>query len=71
MKIQAIVKPGKRENKIEIENGIYFVELKEKAEKGKANISLIKLLAKHFNVSSANVRIISGFAAHKKIVEVK
>jgi hypothetical protein len=70
MKIQVIVNPGKKENKIKIENGVYLVELKERAEKGKANIALIKLLAKHFKVSSADIRIVNGLTSHKKLVEI-
>jgi len=70
MKIQVNVKPGKREDSIKIENSVYFVELRERAEKGKANIALIKLLAKHFNISSADIRILQGLTSHKKFVEV-
>ena len=71
MKIEVIVKPGKKENKITECNGKMNIQLKERAEKGKANIALIKLIAKHFKVSSSDVRIVKGFTSHNKIVEVK
>jgi uncharacterized protein YggU (UPF0235/DUF167 family) len=71
MKISISVRTGKKENKIMENNGKMNVELKERAEKGKANIALIKIIAKHFNVSSSDVRIIKGLASHNKIVEVK
>jgi len=41
-----------------------------KPEKGKANLELVKKLAKHFNVHSSQVRILSGFTSRKKIIEV-
>jgi uncharacterized protein YggU (UPF0235/DUF167 family) len=71
MIIDVNVKPGKKEGKIEVKDRIYFIEISEKAEKGKANLALIKLLSKHFKTSSANIRIIRGFSSHKKIIEVK
>lgn len=70
MKIHVNIRPGKRENSIKVENGVYFVEIRERAEKGKANIALIRLLAKHFNVSSADIKILQGLTSHKKLVEV-
>jgi len=39
-------------------------------QKGKANEEIIKKLAKHFGVSSANVRIVSGRTSKRKIVEI-
>jgi len=71
MKLQVKVSPGKKEEKIEIIDGVFEISLKERAEKGKANIALIKLLAKHFNTSSANVKIVKGLASRNKTIEVK
>ena len=71
MIIEVHAKPGKKEDKIELREGIYFIEISEKAEKGKANLALIKLLSKHFKTSSANVRILKGFSSRKKMVEIK
>ena len=71
MKIQVNVKPGRKFDKVEIEEGVYFVSLKERAEKGKANKSLIKVLAKHFNVPASNIKILHGLLSHRKIVEIK
>jgi len=39
-------------------------------ERGKANLELVKKLAKHFGVSSSQVHIITGLKSRKKIVEV-
>jgi len=35
----------------------------------KANLELIKKLAKHFKVSSSQIRIVSGLKSKRKIVE--
>ena len=71
MKLQVKVSPGKKEEKIEIIDGVFEISLKERAEKGKANIALIKLLAKHFNTSSANVKILRGLTSKNKVIEIK
>jgi len=71
MKIQVNVRPGKKTDGIKIEEGVYFVSLKERAEKGKANKALIKALARHFDVPAANIKILHGLLSHKKIVEIE
>jgi hypothetical protein len=48
-------------------DGSLVVWVKAKAEKGKANIAVVKLLSKHFG---GRVRIISGITSRQKIVEV-
>jgi len=68
MKLTVKVIPNSKENKIEKENGILIVRLKEKAEKGKANIALIKLLTKYFN---SKVRIVSGHRSRNKVIEIE
>jgi hypothetical protein len=37
---------------------------------GAANIEIIKKLAKHFGVSSANIEIKSGHRSKEKIIEI-
>ena len=39
-------------------------------EDGKANQAVIELLAKHFHVARAAVRIVSGASVRTKIVEI-
>ena len=39
-------------------------------EKGKANMELIRTLAKHFNVPQASVCIVAGTTSRRKIVEI-
>ena len=71
MIIKVKVKPNSRNQSIEQEEELYKINLKERAEEGRANIELLKLLAKHFKVSSSNIRIKSGLTSKNKILEVK
>jgi len=47
--------------------GLYFVKLKDPPEGGRANLELVRVLAKHFG---KDVKIKSGFTSKLKIVEV-
>ncbi len=55
---------------VQVEGNKIHVGLTSKPEKGKANTELVKKLAKHFNVPSSRVSIISGFKSRNKIVEI-
>ncbi|MBS7614910.1 DUF167 domain-containing protein [Candidatus Bathyarchaeota archaeon] len=55
---------------VQVEGDKILVGLTCKPEKGKANMELIKKLAKHFNTSSLNVRLVSGHKSRKKVVEI-
>ena len=68
MKYEVEVKFHK--NFIKVEGNKILVGLTSKPEKGKANLELIKKLAKHFKVPSSHVRIVSGLKSKRKIVEV-
>ncbi len=68
MKYEVEVKFHK--NFIKVEGNKIFVGLTSKPEKGKANLELIKKLAKYFKVPSSHVRIVSGLKSKRKIVEV-
>jgi uncharacterized protein (TIGR00251 family) len=70
MKIQVTVKPGSRTEEFSREGDSYIVRVKEPAREGKANQSVIKLLAEHFSVPKSQVRILSGFKSRNKVIEV-
>jgi uncharacterized protein (TIGR00251 family) len=55
---------------VQVEGDRILVGLTSKPEKGKANTELIKKLAKHFNVLSSHVNIISGLKGRRKVVEI-
>ncbi len=69
MKIKVKVKPNSSKEKIEkISNGEYEVWIKEKPVDGKANTKLVKILKKYFK---QDIRIKSGFASRKKIINIQ
>jgi uncharacterized protein (TIGR00251 family) len=59
-----------RKDFVRVNGNEIVIGITSKPEKGKANLELIKKLAKYFNVSSSQVRIISGFKSRRKIVEI-
>ena len=71
MIIKVKAKPNSSEQKIEEKEGVLHVSLKEFSEHNKANIELINLLAKHFNTSAKEIKILRGKTSRNKIVEVK
>lgn len=71
MKISVKVKPNAKQQKIEaIADGSLKISLKSPPVDGKANLELIHLLAKHFQVSKSQVMIKSGQSNKLKIVEI-
>jgi len=68
MKYEVEVKFHK--NFIKVEGNKILVGLTSKPEKGKANLELIKKLAKHFKVPSSHIRIVSGLKSKRKIIEI-
>jgi len=71
MIIKLRVKPNsEKEEIVELPDGDYLIYLKEKAEDGKANRELIKILAKKFNVHFSKIKI-KTFSGRKKIVEIE
>ena len=55
---------------IRVEGNRIIVGLTSKPEKGKANAELIKKIATYFNISSLQVKIVSGFKSRRKMVEI-
>jgi len=71
MKIEVIVKPNSSKNEIvyyDKENNILKINIKEKAEKGKANKELINFLKKYFK---KNIEIVKGTNTKKKIIKLE
>jgi len=71
MIIKVKVKPNSKENKInKISEGEYEAEISEPAEDNKANIKLVNLLSKYFDVSFRKIRI-KNPKSREKIVEIE
>jgi len=70
MIIQVQTKPNSNKNSIEkISNNQYLAHIKEPAERNKANIKLINLLAKTLKVEVKNIKI-KNPKSHNKIIEI-
>jgi hypothetical protein len=55
---------------VKVEGSKIVVGLTSKPVGGKANLELVKKLAKHFKAPSSQVKIVSGLKSRRKIVEV-
>ncbi len=72
MKIQIRVRANAKQNKVDGEvDGRLIVFVQAPAEDGKANQSVIEVLAKHFKVKKRDVKILSGEKNRDKIVEIE
>jgi len=63
------VKPNSLKSEFDESNNIAF--LKSPPQDNKANIEVIKLLAKHFKVSSSQVKIVRGFTSKEKTIKIE
>jgi len=55
---------------IKINGNNIEIGVMNKPEKGKANIEIIKKIAKLFDIPSSRVKILSGFSSRNKVIEV-
>lgn len=71
MIIHINVHPGAREEKIKkLAENTYRIDIKARAEKGKANAAVIKLLSKELDVPQKDI-IIKNPTRRRKRVEIK
>ncbi|MFH1868662.1 MAG: DUF167 domain-containing protein [Candidatus Omnitrophota bacterium] len=71
MRISVKVLPrAPKEEVVELEDGTFKAYLKAAPADGKANISLIAVLAEFFSVKKSDIKIITGLTSRKKIVEI-
>ncbi len=69
--LQIKVKPNSKQQRVEtLEDGSLVVYLKSPPVDGKANVELIQLLAKEFQVSKSCVQIQSGLTSKLKRVAI-
>jgi len=69
MIIKVLVEKGGKEI-IEKDN-LYIVYTKEKFENNKANLDVMKKIAKHFKKDINDIKIIKGLKSRNKIIEIK
>ena len=61
----------KRDEIVKKKNDEFEVRVKEKAEEGRANRAVIKVLANYFKIDESKIRLVKGFKGRKKIFEIK
>jgi uncharacterized protein (TIGR00251 family) len=71
MKILVVVTPNSREEEVVRQTDRYLVKVKEPPREGRANDSVIRLLAAHFRAPKGSVRILKGQTSKIKVVEVQ
>ena len=71
MKYNVKVKPGAKQEKIEVDGSSLIAWIKEQPERGKANQGLIDILKKYFKIPKSRIEIISGFKSKNKVVRIE
>lgn len=72
MKISVHLKPNSRhrEEVMVGDDGVLTIYTKAPAIEGRANVAAMKLLAKHFGVTSSKVKLLRGASSKYKVFEV-
>ncbi len=70
MKFKIKVFPNFSENKIKKSGEVLQIYVKEKPERNRANLAIIKLLGKHFNKPLKDIKL-KGLTSKNKMVEIK
>ena len=72
MKITVRVKPNARKNEVKkVDANSYLVSVTAPPVDGRANASMIELLARHFGKAKSRVEILKGTAGREKLVEIR
>lgn len=71
MRIKVKVKPNSNKNEFkEISPGIFEARVSVPPEKGRANKKVIELIAEHFKIPKASIKLISGQTFKEKVFEI-
>lgn len=71
MKITVVVKPNRKEEKVEkTEGNTFVVWTKMPAKENKANLDVIRQLADYFKIAKSRIDIVSGGKLKRKIIEI-
>lgn len=70
MKISIKVKTRAKSAKIEKNGEEYVIYVKEEPIENKANMAIIKLLAKYFGIPKSHISIYTGLKSKRKIIEI-
>jgi hypothetical protein len=62
---------SKKDEIVKRKDDEFEVRVKEKAEEGRANRAVIKVLANYFKIDESKIKLIKGFKERNKIFEIK
>ena len=72
MKIFVKVKPNARKNEVKkIDTEHYMISTVATPENGKANESIIELIADFFRIGKTKIHIVKGLTTKEKIIEIE
>jgi uncharacterized protein len=73
MKITVHIVPNASRDEItgRTDDGGYRIKVQSPPVEGAANKSLVRFLAKTFDISKSRVRIVTGETAHRKVIEIE
>jgi uncharacterized protein len=69
--IKVKVKTGSKRTEIQPDDGGYTCLLKAKPIEGKANLELIKVLAKYLRTTQDNLVILKGIKSKNKVIQIE
>ena len=61
---------SKKEKVVEIEENSFEIHVTSQPVKGAANKDIIKIIARHFNISKSNISIIKGNKSKIKTIKI-
>lgn len=64
------VTPGARSESVELGQGVVLVKVRTKPEDGKANESVLELLAKALGIATSRLRLLRGATGRDKSVQI-
>ncbi len=71
MKIEVLVKTRTKEDAVRKFDATHFaVSVKAIPHEGRANVSVIKVLAKYLGLAKSRLRIVSGETTKRKMIEI-
>jgi len=71
MQFSVLIRPGAKKDLVEkIDENNFKVWVKESAKEGRANASVIKLLAGYFKTAKSNIKINHGLKNKQKLIEI-
>jgi len=68
--LRVLVKPGSKEQKIEIKDDELKIHLKASPRKGKANKELISFLAKMIGINKSDIELVKGHKSRDKVISL-